>query len=196
MRMKKYLSHGYYSQLISQIHFDVILLTIRIFTIVIWLILLQQAKTFALNVHICFMMIIFFSDALDGIISRRFSSAKEQYYFRIADATVDKVGILLFMVLLLKLNLISIQISCVIIVYNILLVIFPIIKIIDKSQENIELIQATLCSRIYTLSVGIYFFISIISDILVPNNIGLIYFVILGFISIISHIVKIKNARI
>lgn len=46
---------------------------------------------------IAFMAIIFVSDALDGMISRRFCSPLEQYKFRISDAAIDKVGILAFL---------------------------------------------------------------------------------------------------
>lgn len=125
--------------IIYKLRLDIILLCIRVCTIILWISILWLSIEIDLLLQIIFMLIIFVSDALDGIISRRFCLPLQQYKFRILDALVDKMGILGFLLTLFCLRRISYMTLSVIIGYDLLLVIFPIVYIIKgfKKVRNV-----------------------------------------------------------
>lgn len=142
------------------------------------------------SLQLFFVLVIFLSDALDGMISRRICLPLEQYRFRILDTIIDKIGILVFLTTLLLQDRISITLLLVIVGYNILLEIFPIIYILQRKKERkIDWIQATIFSRFYAISIGLYCFWSMSYRVkLKYEREWIIYFLILGLVSLISHI--------
>lgn len=181
---------------LAKLRLDLALLSIRAVTIVVWLGFLWMSIEMQLSLQVCFTAIIFLSDAFDGIISRKFCLPLEQYRFRILDTVVDKIGILLFLVTLLYLKRISHTVIYLIMGYHILLILFPIAYILSGHSKNIAWIQATMCSRLYAISIGLYCFFSIVCDTaLAYKREWALYFLVLGMVSLVSHIVKIKKLK-
>lgn len=184
------------SDLMPNLHIDILLLILRALTIIAWIILIMREINVSIYLQLTFVAIIFISDALDGMISRRFSSAPRQYLFRILDALVDKVGMLFFLFALLSIGHISISNFFVIIGYNILLVILPLTNIFGGDTKQLSYIQATIWSRFYAISVGIFCFLSInVKFVIQANQLASFYFVALGLISFISHFLKIRKIK-
>lgn len=182
--------------IVAKLRLDIILLCIRAVTIVIWISIILLSVEMSLLLQIIFMAIIFLSDALDGIISRKYCLPLQQYNFRIMDAAVDKIGILLFLVTLFALKRISCITLFIIIGYNLLLILFPVVYIFVKSTKNVNWIQATMLSRFYAISVGLFCFLSIVYNTeLKYEKIWGWYFLILGMFSLTSHILKIKKIK-
>lgn len=181
---------------LPKLYLDKLLLVIRALTILIWIIAMWMSVEIKTEMQVGFVIVIFFSDALDGIISRHFTSPRQQYWFRIMDSTVDKFGILIFLGTLFFLKRIKVSSFFIIIGYNILLVIFPIIYIFGNSLKRTEWIQATIWSRIYAISVGVFCFLATISNnALQYGSWWEGYFVVLGIVSFISHLRKIKKLK-
>lgn len=175
---------------------DKVLLVIRIIIISIWIIALWKSHDIKLEIQIAFVAIIFISDALDGIFSRRFTLPSQQYWFRIFDATADKLGILFFLGTLFYLKRISISSLLVIIGYNVLLVIFPLTYIFGKSIKRVDCIQATIWSRFYAVSVGLFCFGAASSNLALRySSLWALYFITLGVVSLFSHIYKVKRIK-
>lgn len=172
---------------------DIVFLAIRLSTIIIWSYFLLGATTLPIFFQLCFVSIIFLSDAFDGIISRRFSTQSHQFLFRILDTFIDKIGILAFLVTLLYLRLIQVSVFFIIIGYNVLLVVPPIIKLLYGIDNHLNWIQATFLSRFYAFSVGIFCFLA--ANFNLNSFTGEIcsYFLVLALLSFISHIIKIRN---
>lgn len=179
---------------ISKYRIDLVLLFIRAVVIIVWGILLLSGKSLRLETQIAFTGIIFLSDAFDGIFSRRFVSKPSQYIFRIADSFVDKVGILFFLIVLLQLNYLPLSTASAIVIYNIILVLPPVVKILQGEQREYCLIQATFWSRFYACSVGIYCLSSIVTNFSFKyERIILCYFIVIGILSLLSHLEKIRK---
>lgn len=180
----------------AKLRLDLVLLGIRAITIALWLFILWTSIEVGLSLQIFLMMIIFLSDALDGVISRKYSLPSQQYRFRILDAAVDKIGIFGFLAMLLYLGSISYDVFFAILGYNALLLAFPFFYILGGHSQNVAWIQATLFSRLYAASVGVYCFFSIISDSgLKHREEWFVYFLIIGGISLGSHIIKVKKVK-
>lgn len=184
-------------KVISTIRWDILLLKIRAITIVLWITMLWTSVSIKFSLQLFFVLVIFLSDALDGMISRRNCLPLEQYRFRILDAIIDKIGILAFLTTLLFQDRISITLLLVIIGYNMLLEIFPIIYILQRKKERkVDWIQATIFSRFYAISIGLYCFWSMTYRVkLKCEREWIIYFLILGLVSLISHIIKIIKIK-
>ncbi|MCI9447191.1 MAG: hypothetical protein HFH36_07305 [Lachnospiraceae bacterium] len=181
---------------IAKLRLDLVLLGVRAVTIVFWLYILWMSIEVRLSLQIFLMMVIFLSDALDGVISRKFCLPSQQYRFRILDAVVDKIGILAFLMMLLYLGRIGLDVLWMIVGYNVLLLVFPFFYILGRRSQNIAWIQATLFSRLYAASVGVYCFFSIISDSgLKYGKEWFVYFLIAGVVSLSSHIIKVKKVK-
>lgn len=175
---------------------DLFLLIVRGGVIALWAVLLGNSVQMSIPVQIFFATIIFFSDALDGVFSRRFTTSTQRYQFRILDAFVDKIGILLFIVTLITLKKIPYITPIIIISYNVILVLPPILKILIGEQKNLQWIQATFWSRFYAFCVGIYCLLSITTDIAVRYKLAIsFFFLVLGIISFISHAQKIRRLK-
>lgn len=175
---------------------DKVLLVIRVIIISIWIIALWKSNDIKLETQIAFVAIIFISDALDGIFSRRFTLPKQQYWFRIFDATVDKLGIIFFLGTLFYLKRIDISLLLIIIGYNVLLVICPLIYIFGKSIKRVDCIQATIWSRFYAVSVGLFAFGAASSKVALQyRSLWAFYFTTIGIVSFFSHIYKVKKIK-
>lgn len=173
---------------------DLFLLVLRGGVIALWVALLGNSVQMSILLQIAFATIIFISDALDGVFSRRFTTSAQQYQFRILDAFVDKIGMLLFVITLVALKKMPYITPAIIIGYNVILVLPPILKIFISDQKDIQWIQATFWSRFYAFCVGIYCLLSIMTDIAVKYKLTASFsFLVLGFISFISHAKKIKQ---
>ena len=172
---------------------DIILLAVRLFTISIWSYFLLHAANPSIFFQLCFVSIIFFSDAIDGIISRRFSTPSHQFLFRILDTFIDKIGILAFLITLLFLGSIQLSVFFIIIGYNVLLVIPPIVKFLYGNDRHLKWIQATFWSRFYAFSVGIFCFMAANFNLSFFAGEICSYFLFLALFSFISHIIKIRN---
>lgn len=182
--------------IIAELRLDKVLLIIRIGIIAIWISFLWKSVEMHFSLQLLFTIIIFMSDALDGMISRRFCTPLEQYKFRILDAVVDKIGILGFLITLFWMGRSSYNTIFTIIGYNLLLIAFPLIYISRGSSKNVAWIQATVFSRFYAISVGMYCFFAIVNDIgLRYESAWSVYFFILGIIALISHVIKINKIK-
>lgn len=175
---------------------DKVLLIIRVVIISIWIVALWKSYDIKFEIQIAFVAIIFISDALDGIFSRRFTLPEQQYWFRIYDATADKLGILFFLGTLFYLKRINISLLLVIVGYNILLVIFPLIYIFGSSIKRVDCIQATIWSRFYAVSVGLFCFSAASSNLALQySSLWALYFTTLGVVSLFSHMYKVKKVK-
>lgn len=184
--------------IIAELRLDRVLLIIRMGIIIIWLGTLWNSVKLDFFIQLLFTVIIFLSDALDGMISRRFCAPLEQYRFRILDATVDKVGILGFLLTLFCLGRSSYNTIFAIIGYNILLVVFPLMYMWRGLSKNVAWIQATGVSRFYAMSVGLYCFFALVNDTsleLEYERVWFVYFFVLGIIALTSHVIKINNIK-
>lgn len=177
-------------------HFELIFLVLRLTAILVWLTFLIYYKNIALYLQLILANIIFVTDAMDGVISRRFTSPNEQYLFRILDALVDKIGIILFLTILVALDKISSKVFLIIICYNALLAIPAILRVFSTEKKELGWIQATLISRLYAFSVGITCLIACnVQFTKEISNLLFGYFILLSVISYISHIVKIVRLK-
>lgn len=175
---------------------DLFLLIVRGCVIAFWVCLLRNSVQMSILLQIIFTVIIFISDALDGVFSRRFTTSTQRYQFRILDAFVDKIGILLFIITLVTLKKVPYITPIIIISYNIILVLPPVFNILMSEQKSLQWIQATFWSRFYAFCVGIYCFLSIITDIAVKYKLTISsFFLVLGIISFISHAQKIRRLK-
>lgn len=183
-------------QIFTRMCWDKVLVTIRAITILIWIFAMWSSLELKIEIQLFFVVVIFLSDAFDGMYSRRYTHPKQQYWFRIIDSTVDKLGILFFMVTLFDLERIKVCNLFIIIGYNFLLIIFPVVYIFGKSLKNVDKIQATMWSRFYAVSVGLFCFGAAISNIAIKYSfLWTIYFSVLGIISVFSHINKLKKIK-
>lgn len=184
------------STIMSRFRADIYLLIVRAITIVLWVSLLLCKIDVSLGMELTFAAIIFISDTLDGIISRRYASGIQKFWFRVLDALVDKVGMFIFLVALLALGHIALSVVLCIIVYNTIIVVPPIIKLLGKYEKDLPWIQATFSSRFYAFSVGMFCLLSLNVDMNIQyNQICFIYFLFLGIFSLSSHWVKIKKIK-
>lgn len=174
-------------------YIDIILISVRFSTIIIWSFFLLGTINSSIFFQSCLASIIFLSDAIDGIISRRFSTPSHQFLFRILDAFIDKIGILIFLVTLLFLRLIGVSVFFVIIGYNVLLVVPPIVKLLHGIDIHLSWIQATFWSRFYAFSVGVFCFLAANFNLSSYDREICSYFLIIALFSFISHIIKIRN---
>lgn len=183
--------------IMPKLHVDICCLLLRILTILIWVGALMQGRKLSVAIQTVFVGVIFITDAMDGMISRRFSTERQKYYFRILDAFVDKVSMLFFLLVLFFLHYFELPLLICIIAYNVVLTLPVIIKILCSTEKKLSWIQATLISRLYAMSVGIFCFLVLNIDFVKEyQNISFLYFVILGILSLFSHLIKIKkNAR-
>lgn len=182
--------------ILPKFYLDKVLLVIRALTILIWVMAMWMSVEIKIEIQVCFVTIIFLSDALDGIISRRFTVPRQQYQFRIMDAAVDKFGILFFLGTLFCLGRINMSSLFIILGYNIFLVVFPFIYILGNSSKKVDWIQATIWSRIYAISVGLFCFAATISDVALRYcSWWALYFIVLGIMSFVSHLNKMKRIK-
>lgn len=179
---------------LSKYRIDLFLLSIRVVVLLLWGTILLTKQQFGNGVQIVFAGIIFLSDAFDGIFSRRFVPKPSQYTFRMADSFVDKMGILLFLIILLQLHDLPLSTAIIIVTYNIILVLPPVLKIVSGRRGSYGWIQATFWSRFYAFSVGIYFLSAIMTEIPIKHEVFFsYYFVVIGIFSLLSHLIKIQN---
>ncbi len=182
--------------LLNRIHMEFFLLIVRFFAIITWIFMLYSRRSISIQHQIFLLFIIFVSDALDGVISRQGQNSEKKCTFRLLDSTVDKLGILFFLISLIDTGRIGHMTPLCIIIYNIIISFVAVyIKKLHKKQR-LDYIQATLCSRFYAICVGIYCFVA--------NNITIVdvgdkhvmwFFLGLGFLSLISHALKFKRIK-
>jgi phosphatidylglycerophosphate synthase len=183
--------------LVPLLRIDIVFLLLRFVTIITWAVLLISGHNVTMELQLIFVAIIFITDALDGMISRRFSNDCQKYRFRILDAVVDKVGIFLFLLVLIFLDLVIVPIALTIITYNVILTMLFVKKTFRRTPRNLSLIQATMTSRFHAFSVGIFCFFVLNNPSAVNyNTIWLIYFVLLGILALISHFRKIQRLEV